>query len=92
MCGIAGGDVFRAEICAQNAFGGRGFLDFGDHAGVAGCDFCAQTAFKRPQSFARFAVAFDFTPQAGEVAVFFGGGDFICFDAEDFIQDVGHGA
>jgi hypothetical protein len=47
---------------------------------MTGCDLCAQAGFKSPQAFACFAITFDLAPQAGEIAVLFGGGYFVGFD------------
>jgi hypothetical protein len=45
----------------------------------------------KPRRFgAQLAVAFDLAAQAVQVAVFFGGGDFVGFHRQDLVQDVGH--
>ncbi len=91
MTGIAFSDCRRPEVGPQHAARWRCLLDLRDHAGLAGSNVPAQAGAETPQVALQGGVAFNFAPQAGQVAVFFGGGDFVGLDCQDLVENVGHG-
>jgi len=91
MRGIALCDLGGLKIFTKNALGRRGLFDFSNHACLAGRDFLAQAGLEASQLIARFPVGLDIAAQAGEVLVFFSRADFVGFDVENFVQDIGHG-
>ncbi|MMZ70385.1 hypothetical protein D3C81_2113280 [compost metagenome] len=78
------------KVGTDHAFGWRSFFDFGNDAGLSRCNLAAQAGFEAADGGACFFIAFHFVTQAGQAAVFLCSGDFISFDVEDFIEDIGH--
>ena len=85
--GVAGGNLRRLERIAQHALAGAGFLDFGNHGGLALRHARAQGLLKAPQPAACLGVP----AHRGQVAPGACGGDLFALNGDDAIEDVGHG-
>lgn len=86
MHGIRGGDFSGLKGLAQHALGRRGFLDFGDHAGLALGDLVFDGLGEAAHVLARLRLAQDF----GFAAHLAGGGDFLDLDGEDLRENIVH--
>ncbi|MDT4814461.1 hypothetical protein FQZ97_474630 [compost metagenome] len=83
---IGGGNLDGVEGVAQHALGGRGFLDFGDDAGLALRDLVFDGLGEAADVLAGLRLAQDF----GFAAHLAGGGDFLDLDGEDFRENIVH--
>jgi hypothetical protein len=81
---VAGGDFGGAEVLPQHALAGACLFDFGDHGGLAGRDPLPQRAHEIP----RRRHEFRRKPHGLEGLAPPGGGDFLFFHGEDFLQDI----